>query len=196
MFNEYGNIFLENRYTDWGNYHPHSTLRTLWMLCRYIPAARLQMEFLNLRRNPQNYEGDPLAPDLYGIDWAYAAVMFACPLYWMEMTHLSEEDSAALADIAAVWKTIAPELVTADVTPVGQEPDGINFTGLRASCGDHGYLLLFRENAPEVTHKFMLPSLSGKRLIKLAGDANGWMKGSTLIFSAAEERSFALFRYE
>ena len=22
MFNEYGNIFLENRYTDWGNYYP------------------------------------------------------------------------------------------------------------------------------------------------------------------------------
>ncbi|MBE6560645.1 MAG: hypothetical protein E7662_05925 [Ruminococcaceae bacterium] len=193
---EYGNLFVENRYSDWGNYYPHSTLRTVWMLSRYIPTAKLQMEFLNIRRNAAKYEGDPLAPQLYGIDWAYAAVMFACPLYWMEMTNLSEEVSAALADIAAVWKTIAPELVTADVTPVGQEPDGINFTGLRANCCDHGYLLLFRENAPEVTHKFMLPSLSGKRLIKLAGDANGWMKGSTLIFSAAEERSFALFRYE
>ena len=27
--NEYGNIFLENRYTDWGNYYPHWTLRNL-----------------------------------------------------------------------------------------------------------------------------------------------------------------------
>ena len=193
---EYGNLFVENRYSDWGNYYPHSTLRTVWMLSRYVPTAKLQMEFLNIRRNAAKYEGDPLAPQLYGIDWAYAAVMFACPLYWMEMTHLEEADAAVLADIASVWKTIAPELAEADVTPVGQEPDGINFTGLRANCGDHGYLLLFRENAPEVTHRFMLPSLNGKRLIKLAGEANGWMKGPTLLFSAAEERSFALFRYE
>ena len=166
------------------------------MLCEYFPLRRFQFEVLNLRRSAHVYEGDPLAPQLYGIDWAYAAVMFACPLYWMEMTHLEETDAAVLADIAAVWKTIAPEVAEADVTPVGQEPDGINFTGLRASCGDHGYLLLFRENAPETMHRFMLPSLEGKRLIKLAGDANGWMKGPTLIFSAEEERSFALFRYE
>lgn len=29
MFNEYGNIFLENRYTDWQNYYPYWTLRNL-----------------------------------------------------------------------------------------------------------------------------------------------------------------------
>lgn len=34
MFNEYGNIFLENRYTDWGNYYPYQTLRNLWQLIR------------------------------------------------------------------------------------------------------------------------------------------------------------------
>ncbi len=37
--NEYGNIFLENRYTDWGNYYPYRTLRNLWMLSRYVPAG-------------------------------------------------------------------------------------------------------------------------------------------------------------
>lgn len=31
MFNEYGNIFLENRYTDWQNYYTYWTLRNLWM---------------------------------------------------------------------------------------------------------------------------------------------------------------------
>ena len=45
--NEYGNIFLENRYTDWGNYHPHWTLRNLWMLARTVPPQNLQIEFLN-----------------------------------------------------------------------------------------------------------------------------------------------------
>jgi len=193
---EFGNLFVENRYTDWGNYHPHSTLRTLWMLCRYIPAARLQMEFLNLRRNPQNYEGDPLAPDLYGIDWAYAAVMFACPLYWMEMTHLSDADAAVLAEIAAVRNSIADELAQADVTPVGDEPDGIAFTGLRADCGDHGYLLLFRENSPEAEHSFAIPALAGRRLTRLAGTADAAPCGNAVHFTAAAPRSFGLYRYE
>lgn len=34
-FTEYGNIFLENRYTDWGNYYPYKTMRNLWQLSRY-----------------------------------------------------------------------------------------------------------------------------------------------------------------
>ena len=53
--NEYGNIFLENRYTDWSNYYPHWTLRNLWMLSRYVPHQKLQIEFLNRWRNADRY---------------------------------------------------------------------------------------------------------------------------------------------
>ena len=49
-FNEYGNVFVENRYTDWSNYYPHWTLRNVWMLSRYVPAQNLQVEFLNVWR--------------------------------------------------------------------------------------------------------------------------------------------------
>ena len=40
MFNEYGNFFLENRYTDWQNYYPYWTLRNLWMLSKYVPDRK------------------------------------------------------------------------------------------------------------------------------------------------------------
>ena len=50
--NEYGNLFLENRYTDWSNYYPHWTLRNLWMLSRYVPPQNLQIEFLNRGATP------------------------------------------------------------------------------------------------------------------------------------------------
>ena len=61
--NEYGNIFLENRYTDWGNYYPYRTLRNLWMLSRYVPAEKVQIEFLNKWRNADKYDAaDPFAP--------------------------------------------------------------------------------------------------------------------------------------
>ena len=51
-FAEYGNIFLENRYTDWGNYYPHHTLRNLWHLSRYVPPERLQIEDTNEQDDP------------------------------------------------------------------------------------------------------------------------------------------------
>ena len=65
MFGEYGNIFLENRYTDWRNYYPYWTLRNLWQLCPYVPAERLQVEFLNKWRNADKYEGSSFAPQGY-----------------------------------------------------------------------------------------------------------------------------------
>src|SRR5690606_25828240 len=34
--NDYGNMFIENRYTDFVNYYPYKTLRNTWMLSRYI----------------------------------------------------------------------------------------------------------------------------------------------------------------
>ncbi len=193
---EYGNLFVENRYTDFVNYYPHATLRTMWMLSRYVPTAKLQMEFLNLRRCADKYGNDPLAPDLYGMDWAYAAVLFACPLYWMEMTHLSAEDGAVLAEIARVRSAIAADLIMADVTPVGEEPDGIAFTGLRADCGDFGYLLLFRENGLADTYDFVIPDFCGRKLTRLAGTADAVVEGNTVRFTAAAVRSFGLYRYE
>ena len=193
---QYGNLFVENRYTDWGNYHPHSTLRSVWMLSRYIPTAKLQMEFLNLRRNPDKYRDDPLAPGLYPMDWAFASVMFTNPLCWMEMTHLSEEDCASLASITSVWKEISGDLAFADVTPLGDEPDGITFTGLRADCGDHGYLLFFRENSPETAHVFSGAEIEGKSLTKLAGTGDAHADGKEILFTAKDPRSFVLLKYE
>lgn len=193
---ELGNLFVENRYTDFVNYFPHSTLRSVWQLCRYIPTAKLQMEFLNLRRCADKYGLDPLAPNNYSIDWAFATVMFACPLYWMEMSNLNENDSLALAKIAAVRNKIAKELSFADVTPVGEEPDGVAFTGLCADCGNYGYLLLFRENSAAESFEFDIPALCGKHLTKLAGEGEAKICENKVHFTSKSPRSYVLFKYE
>ncbi len=193
---EFGNLFVENRYTDFVNYFPHSTLRSVWQLCRYIPTAKLQMEFLNLRRCADKYGVDPLAPNNYGIDYAFAAVMFACPLYWFEMSNLSDEDSVVLANIAAVRNKIAPDLSYADVTPLGCEPDGVGFTGLCADCGSFGYLLLFRENSTDNSFEFDIPELAGKKLMKLAGAGEAVLCENKIKFTAQTPRSFLLLKYE
>ena len=195
---QYGTIFVENRYTDWGNYYPHATLRTVWMLSRYIPTARLQMELLNLRRNAEKYAGDPLAPGLYGIDWVFASVLFANPLVWMEMSCLTEADRHTLGAIMAVWRPLREELARADVTPLGEEPDGAAFTGLRASLPEREYVLLFREAGEAAAYDFAFPAPRGTRLTTLwqSGGAEAFLTDETLHLAAPEARSFVFLRCE
>ncbi|MEA4823255.1 MAG: alpha-galactosidase [Clostridiaceae bacterium] len=149
----YGTLFVENRYTDWGNYYPHRTLRNLWMLSRWFPARRFQFELLNLRRNAEKYAGDPLAPGEYTMDYVFASVMLANPLVWMELQHLPESDRAVLADTIAVWKKYRKDFFSADVSPISDEPSGVSWTGFEVR-GTRRYALLFRERTPDARHAF------------------------------------------
>ncbi|MFW5761721.1 MAG: alpha-galactosidase, partial [Cyclobacteriaceae bacterium] len=73
FYDEYGNIFVENRYTDWANYYPYQTLRNLWQLSRYVAPEKLQFEFLNKWRNTDKYpENDIFAPANYEFEYLFA----------------------------------------------------------------------------------------------------------------------------
>ena len=172
-FGEYGNLFLENRYTDWGNYYPHWTLRNLWMLARYVPARNLQIEFLNLRRNAEKYPADdPLAPRNVSFAYAFAVTMMAQPLAWFEGSGLPEE-AFAIAPLLAVWREHASRYHAGTTLPVGDEPDGVSWTGFQSILdADEGYLLVFRELSDEGAGKLRtwLPPGARVRLRALAGD--------------------------
>lgn len=91
-FQEYGNVFLENRYTDWGNYFPYRTLKNAHELSRFIPLEKLQLEFLNVERNKLKYsKGDPLSPISSGQKLAYLASILGQPLAWMELSALKDD---------------------------------------------------------------------------------------------------------
>lgn len=143
LHRELGDLFVENRYTDWKNYYPHATLHNLWQLAHYIPASRMLFEVLNLRRNAQLYHSC-LAPAAYDIDYAFASVMAARPLIWMEMSSLCEEDSSRLASIISVYKSVRDDFV--DVEPIGECPTGFSLTGFRIHGKKQNYLILLREN--------------------------------------------------
>ena len=165
---EYGTLFVENRYTDFGNYYPHRTLRNLWMLARYVPAQRMLFELLNPARNTERYRADPLAPGRYTADYLFASVMAAQPLLWMELSGLGRQDAARLQQIIGVYRLHREAMWACDVRPVGQEPDGRSFTGFAftSPCGQKGYLLLFRENAPESAFTFTrMPQKARLRLL-------------------------------
>ena len=88
-FTEYGNLFLENRYTDGGNYYPYWTLRNVWMLSKFVPVQKLQIEFLNPARNADKYpKGDIYAPSQLPFDYQFAITMVGQPLAWFEGSSL------------------------------------------------------------------------------------------------------------
>lgn len=148
----FGTLFVENRYTDTGNYYPHNTLKNLWCLSRWLPSEKFQFELLNPDRNHAVYGNDLLAPKYYTIDYEFACVMMANPLVWMEMSALSDTNATCLATAIKKWKQIRDDLRHADLSPIGEMPDGYAFTGFRADLHNHGYLLLFRESSEEDTY--------------------------------------------
>lgn len=146
--NRYGNLFLENRYTDWGNYYPHRTLRNVWMLGQWLPPQWLQAEFLNVARNPASYNpDDPLAPAAVGQSAGFAKTLVAQPLAWMELAGLSEPARTALTEEIAAYRAIQGELHNQAILPIGDAPDGAGWTGFQSASTDRcsGFLIVYRE---------------------------------------------------
>lgn len=162
---QFGTLFVENRYTDWGSYCPHKTLKNLWQLSEILPARKFQFELLNNKRNESRYENDLLAPGHYTMDYLFAITMFSNSLVWMEMSNLWEEDIKVLKNIIQVYKKERQRIFSAEIFPIGDMPDGISFTGFQAVVNEkEGYLLLFRELTKVDTYVFKVNDLAGKKI--------------------------------
>ena len=201
-FNEYGNIFLENRYTDWSNYYPHWTLRNLWMLSRYVPAQNLQIEFLNVWRNQSNYSlVDPLAPANVPFAYAFACTMMAQPLAWFEATGLPEE-AFEIAELVRIYREHQLRIHAGRIFPIGEEPSGTGWTGFQSLRDGEGYVLLLREHNDRPSANLKLHNLAGRaaafRCVLGQGadfDAVADAEGR-VCFALPGPHSFALYAYE
>ncbi|WFB35856.1 alpha-galactosidase [Kiritimatiellota bacterium B12222] len=167
-----GAVFVENRYSDWGHYWPHRTLRNLWSLGQWIDPVRLRMEFLNSQRNQDKYGGDALAPACYRPDALFATVLFASPLGWFEASNLSEDFRDEVAKLAHLRTQYADEWLTGTILPMGERPDGFVWTGFASVAQDRKSVtyVVFRElNACEEC-EFELPfDLKARSVERLAG---------------------------
>jgi hypothetical protein len=166
---QYGSLFVENRFTgvfgSWPNYYPHCTLRNLWMLSKYYPSNRLQMEFLNVKRNTELYKGDILSPASCGIEYSFAITMFANPLAWMELTGLDEESAHILGGIIPKYLDIQSDILSGHVLPIGDEPNGTGWAGFQSVKSEGiGYLLIIKEYNTVATHCYHLWKVKGKTL--------------------------------
>ena len=202
MFNEYGNIFLENRYTDWQNYYPYWTLRNLWMLSKYVPAEKLQIEFLNKWRNTEKYGDDPFAPHRYSFEYLFATTMAGQPLAWFEASNLPEE-AFGIRDLMEKYKKVQYDFHQGTILPIGEEPSGRSWTGFQSLChSKNGYLLIYREDnareetwvetwLPEGAEVMCAPLLGNGKLMATTVGRKGTIK-----VSLPEKNDFMLYRYE
>lgn len=199
-FNEYGNFFLENRYTDWGNYYPYQTLRNLWMLSQYMPPQGLQIEFLNKWRNADKYRNDRFAPGNYAFDYLFAITMMAQPLAWMELANLPEEAFATGSAIKK-YREIQHELHSGSIFPVGSEPDGKSWCGFQSSREETGYFLIFREDNDQNTMLMETRLEPGRKIIftPVLGNGKAFQttagKKGEVAFTLPDPNSFALLKY-
>ena len=202
FMNEYGNLFLENRYTDWTNYYPYWTLRNLWNLSRYVPPQNLQIEFLNKWRNPDTYpKGDRFAPANYSFDYLFAITMIAQPLAWFEATGLPAE-AFQTAKLIQTYRTNQIQIHAGQIFPIGDEPSGKGWTGFQSVVSDkEGFLLIFREDTPDPQRSLRTWLPAGKRvsLQPLAGAGKvvnvEVLTDNRLPVTLPTPNSFGLYRY-
>ncbi|TRX60668.1 alpha-galactosidase [Fulvivirga sp. M361] len=172
-FNEFGNIFLENRYTDWGNYYPHRTLRNLWKLSAYVPAERLQIEFLNNARNAKKYaQDDVLVPQRMPLIYTSAVTLCAQPLAWMELSGLSETNTDKLKSQLTAYKSVKDLFHQCVVVPTGTEPSGFSITGFVGFQSNRPVLLLvYKEQTEGVDFKLDIesPLVKSTSITRVAG---------------------------
>ncbi len=171
-FTEYGNIFLENRYTDWQNYYPYWTLRNIWQLSKYVPAEKLQIEFLNKWRNSDKYGDDMFAPGNYSFAYLFATTMAGQPLAWFEGSGLPKE-AFEINKLIKSYKEIQHDFHNGTILPIGDEPSGKSWTGFQSIVNaNEGYLIFYRENnsRQKATVETWLPETVKVRCVPIIGN--------------------------
>jgi alpha-galactosidase len=201
-FNTYGNIFLENRYTDWSNYYPHWTLRNLWMLSAYVPPQNLQIEFLNNYRNADKYDkSDQFAPSKVSMEYEFALTLMAQPLAWMEATGLPEK-AFTIAPVIKKYQQVQSDIHAGQIFPIGEQPSGASWTGFQSIKNKEGYLLIIRELNKEnsATIRTFLPAgkkVSFKKVLGDGADQTTIIKASgDVSFSLLKPNSYVLYKYK
>ncbi|MCH7411492.1 alpha-galactosidase [Belliella sp. DSM 111904] len=195
---EFGNIFLENRYTDWGNYYPYRTMRNLWNLSAYIPSSRLQIEWLNVYRNANKYEEvDVHSPLKVGLDYAYASTWAAQPLAWMELTGLLHGVSE-VSNLSEVYSIAQKDWHHSVVLPLGSEPSGYAWSGFwmenKTKAYDH--LLVYKEASDQEMYTFDLPNSYSNVKVEYGTSSTTLIDKDKLNVEMEGKYQFALIRLE
>lgn len=198
--NDYGNMFVENRYTDFASYYPYKTLRNVWMLSKYVPAEKIMVEFLNKWRNTEKYGDDLFAPSGYSMDYLFAVTMAGQPLAFMDVADLPEKAFES-PDVIRKYKGTQQAFHNGIILPIGADPSGKSWTGFQSIGNNEGFLLILRElnanSKAEIATWFskdtkleLIPVLGDGRKNRQTVKNNG-----NISIQLSRENCFVLYRY-
>jgi hypothetical protein len=125
----------------------------------------------------------------------------AQPLAWFEATGLPNE-ALKLSPILNKYKSIQSDLHSGVILPIGEEPDGVSWTGFQSIKNNDGYFLVFREkneteSAPVKTwlspgSKIKCdPVLGSGKLFNVTADPEG-----RVVFKLPQANSYCLYKYQ
>ncbi len=198
---ETGPLFLSNRelpglHAKHVVYHPHLQLREAWHLAHYF---NLNQALLTVD------DPDSIAPELsdahfYSHSYCFATAMMGLPLFFLETQALSPAARDELRPLIALYKAHREAIFEGFVSPLGDEPNGANWTGFLSvdKDGNGGYATIFRElHNGEPRHSFALPLDKPARWTNLLTDETGALDpaSGTPTFEL-ESASFGFYRYE
>ena len=152
---EYGNLFLENRYTchNWGvGYHPLRTLRNAWHLAKYVRLQYLQLEvpYCGDVKDEFYSSRNEVNPNVYSWDFWFAISFFGNPLLWFAPSTVKPEHREISARMTALHKKYREEIFAGIISPVGDEPGSTALSGLVSrQNGRDEFMLLFRGHEAE-----------------------------------------------
>lgn len=146
---EYGCIYLENRKPVRPLsviYRPHTVLRDLWQLSRYLNLNRFQCSIQNVERVLPRWSD----ANLHSHSYATAIALMGIPLFFQETKYYSDDAKAEIRELLKIYKAHRDALYAGLVGPIGDCPDNASWTGFQCQCDDgfsdsEGYLMLFRE---------------------------------------------------
>ena len=189
---EFGNIFLENRYLfvqGVKSYHPEKTLRSLWLLAKYVRPQSLQIEI----PYPEDYlaraaaDDPPPRPECcrYPLEYWAAVALFANPLLWFAPSTVPRKIRRIYRRMMELHRRIRDAVFAGEIHPVGEEPSGKSISGLISTSG---HAVFFREIGAKKQTAFF-PDLKMEHWKLIAG--NGTLSAGKLTMK--EKASFAVF---
>lgn len=164
---EFGCLYLANRKPvcpPSTTYRPHTMLRDLWQLSRYINVRKIQGSVQNIDRvNPQLSDAG-----LHSHDYCVAITLMSTPLFFQQTVFYTEAARRQIRPLLATYKEHREAMFRGTVYPVGAKPDNYAWTGFQNHDQESGsgYLTIFRElNNSEPAAEIKLEFVAGRSLV-------------------------------
>lgn len=143
---EYGHIFLENRkpvVPKCTTYKPHTVLRDLWQLSKYVNLLKFQGSVQNVDRVNRGLSD----AWMHSHDYCLAITLMSTPLFFQQTFYYDEPARQQLRPLLKVYKEHREAIYRGIVYPIGDKPDNASWTGFQSHDAETGvsFLSVFRE---------------------------------------------------